>query len=128
MKKFFLIFRIVLLAVCIAVFAISAVMLVRILVGYAHADNFYDDINSSIESGEVGETESGAPSRLVELSKRVRELKLQYPDVIGYVSVPNLGISYPVVQTDNNDYYLNHLVTITCLVSTVNALADASFS
>lgn len=110
MKKFFLIFRIVLLAICIAVFVVSAVMLVRILAGYAEADNFYDEINNSVESGDGAQTESGAPSRLVELSKKVTELKAQYPDVIGYLSVPNLGINYPVVQTDNNDYYLNHLI------------------
>ena len=110
MKKFFLIFRIVLLAVCVIVFAVSAVMLVRILAGYAKADNFYDDINSGIESSEEGKIDSGAPIRLVELSKKVSELKTQYPDVIGYISVPNLGINYPVVQTDNNDYYLNHLI------------------
>ena len=110
MKKFFLIFRIVLLVICVAVFAVSSFMLVRILVGYAEADNFYDEINNGVESGGDISVSSGAPERLVTLSKKVTELKAQYPDVIGCVNVPTLGISYPVVQTDNNDYYLDHLI------------------
>lgn len=29
-------------------------------------------------------------------------------DTIGWLYVPNTNINYPFVQTDNNDYYLNH--------------------
>ncbi len=29
-------------------------------------------------------------------------------DVRGWLQVPNTNINYPVVQADNNDYYLNH--------------------
>ena len=47
MKKAFRIFRIALLCVCIVVFVVSAVMLVDILIGYAKADSFYDDINAT---------------------------------------------------------------------------------
>lgn len=110
MKKFFFWFRIVLLVLCAAVFVISSVMLVRILSGYREADKFYDEINKGVESGDGNVTPEGAPQRLVELSKYVTELKKQYPDVIGYVNIPNVGISYPVVQTDNNDYYLDHMI------------------
>jgi sortase B len=39
------------------------------------------------------------------------ELKSLYPNVVGYISIPSLSINYPVVRTDNNDYYLNHLIT-----------------
>ena len=30
------------------------------------------------------------------------------PDTVGYLIVENTSISYPVVKTNNNDYYLNH--------------------
>ena len=111
MKKAFRIFRIVLLALCVAVFLASAVMLVDILVGYGKADNFYDDINKGVEDADTPDAEAGkAPARLVELSKYVVELQKTYPDVVGYVNVPSLGISYPVVQADDNDYYLDHLI------------------
>lgn len=112
MRKAFRIFRIALLCVCIAIFLVSAVMLVDILIGYAKADDFYDEINKEMSvSDENGDGDEGkAPQRLVEISKKVIELKAQYPDVVGYVNVPTLGIAYPVVQTDNNDYYLTHLI------------------
>lgn len=29
-------------------------------------------------------------------------------DTIGWITIDGTGIDYPVVQTDNNDYYLNH--------------------
>lgn len=108
--KAFRIFRIALLAVCIAVFLVSAVMLVRILVEYSKAENVYDEINKGIENIDSDSEVKDVPENLVALSKYVSELKAQYPDVVGYVNVPSLGISYPVVQTDNNDYYLDHMI------------------
>lgn len=29
-------------------------------------------------------------------------------DLCGWITIPNTNINYPVVKTDNNDYYLNH--------------------
>ena len=39
---------------------------------------------------------------------RNQKLKLQNPDTIGWIYVPNTNVDYPVVQTTDNDYYLNH--------------------
>lgn len=36
------------------------------------------------------------------------ELLTKNPQTVGWIYVPNTNIDYPVVQTDNNDYYLNH--------------------
>ena len=30
------------------------------------------------------------------------------PDICAWVKIPNSDINYPICQTDNNDYYLNH--------------------
>ncbi len=38
------------------------------------------------------------------------EAKKTNPDVIGWISVPNTRIDYPVVRTDDNEYYLTHNV------------------
>lgn len=35
-------------------------------------------------------------------------LKKINPDIIGYLYYPKCNISYPIVRTDNNDYYLTH--------------------
>lgn len=37
-----------------------------------------------------------------------KNLKKQNPDTVGWISVDETNINYPVVQASNNDYYLNH--------------------
>ena len=41
---------------------------------------------------------------------RVLQLREQYnnPDIVGYIYIPNTNISYPVLQTGNNEFYLYH--------------------
>lgn len=36
------------------------------------------------------------------------ELKLKNEETVGWINVNNTNINYPFVQTDNNDFYLNH--------------------
>lgn len=38
----------------------------------------------------------------------IKELKQTYPNVIAWICVDGTNINYPVVQTEDNDYYLNH--------------------
>lgn len=42
------------------------------------------------------------------LSVNFDELKKKNPDTVGWIKVNGTNINYPVVQTKNNDYYLNH--------------------
>lgn len=131
MKKISFIIRIVVLVLCGAVFLVSAGMLVKILIGYRSADKTYEEINQGFETLErAEETESSETEAenedheevyviyRTDMTEQMRrqydylmELKAQYPDVVGYISVPSISINYPVVYTDNNDYYLDHLIT-----------------
>ncbi len=36
------------------------------------------------------------------------ELREENSDVVSWLTVDNTNINYPIVKTDNNDYYLNH--------------------
>lgn len=38
----------------------------------------------------------------------IEGLKVQNADTYGYIYIPNSRIAYPLVQRDNNEYYLNH--------------------
>ena len=130
--------RIALVILCAAVFVVSGVFLVKILIGYASADKTYEEINRGFETLSGSETESenksdgtetetaGGPIEEEPLTVTVyngltaemqaqyeyfMELKKVYPDVVGYISIPSISVNYPVVQTTDNDYYLNHLIT-----------------
>ena len=39
---------------------------------------------------------------------QVRGLKEQYPDVVGWIEVPGTNIDYPVMQGEDNNYYVKH--------------------
>ncbi len=54
--------------------------------------------------------ENGTAQILPEMYNPVdfRELQSINPEVIGWIRVGGAGISYPVAQTDNNDFYLHH--------------------
>ncbi len=39
----------------------------------------------------------------------IKQLKEDYPDIKGYIEIKGTNINYPVVQSDDNDYYLSHL-------------------
>ena len=118
MKKIGIAIRIALLCICVTVFVLSVITLVNIFGEYLKADNFYENVNDDIKdflADDGNDAENKAPDRLIKLSEYVRELQATYPDVVGYINIPNLadgdkGISYPVVQTNNNDYYLDHMI------------------
>lgn len=43
-----------------------------------------------------------------EFVEKVRELQEENPDVKGWIRIEGTSINYPLLQTDNNDYYLTH--------------------
>ena len=45
---------------------------------------------------------------LSEKQTAVKTLKTQNSDFKAWVNIPNTSVSYPVYQTDNNNYYLSH--------------------
>ena len=39
---------------------------------------------------------------------QIEELKKENNDIIAWIEIEGTNINYPVLQTDNNDYYINH--------------------
>lgn len=40
--------------------------------------------------------------------EKVKELQKENPDIIGWLEIENSDISYPVLQGEDNDYYMTH--------------------
>ncbi|MCR8659936.1 class B sortase [Paenibacillus endoradicis] len=71
----------------------------------------YEDVREDqqeINDAEQGElTEEQLKQRYKEQFDQLLEIN---PDIVGWISIDNTGIDYPVVQSSDNDYYLNHNV------------------
>ena len=68
-------------------------------------DNVVNDIENAIEDVKNENTEKSIEDVMKE---KLAELKKENKDIIGWLKIADTNINYPVVQTDNNDYYINH--------------------
>lgn len=59
---------------------------------------------------ETEETEPPVSEYFSQWLANIQEMKKKYPDFVGYIRIENLDILYPIVQTDNNSFYLDHLI------------------
>lgn len=56
----------------------------------------------------VTEEATEAPTAAPELTERAKKLLAQNPDTVGYITIADTQVDNPVVQTIDNEYYLNH--------------------
>lgn len=123
--------------------AITAVLAVAVLVTggmslYSYlseqrAKKEYDAIREEVVTEPVAEEDSGQPQEknYPDLQIDFAELAKINPDFRGWLYFPALDISYPVVQGEDNDYYLKHSfegesVNAGCIFMDCEASADWS--
>lgn len=99
----------VLIIVCIVVFLASGLYLLRY---YMNAKNAEDAIGELLElKNENGESDDIGEVQTVEgksVLKKYRKLYKKNSDLIGWITVKNTKIDYPVMQTpDDSEYYLH---------------------
>jgi len=61
-------------------------------------------LNTIVISNAVNEEEEQDSEMVI----KVKELRKQYPEVIGWLEIEGTNINYPVMQTNNNDFYMTH--------------------
>lgn len=115
------IIRYVIMGVALCVFIVSGVLLIRIGIRYKQdrknnsgANSFVETVadptngNQDNETDVNGETKPEKPAYSANKVIDFAGLKEQAPDLRGWVDVPSANISYPIVQAEDNDYYLTH--------------------
>ena len=116
------IIRNLVLIIAAAVFLFSAYQLVMIYLEYKKGTDEYDKIRQyAVESPVKEETKENDEAEGEEEGEEAQEvqepqgpqidfeaLKVVNPDVVGWIEIETLDISYPIVQTTDNDHYLHY--------------------
>ncbi len=128
------------LSLCVLVALGSGFLVFRDLNQYAESKDAYRDLAGYVEVPEQTASRSRHPIRqnqngtmpiLSCLQVDFETLRENGPDIIGWLSLPDTVLNYPVTHTDNNEYYLNHLYDGTynkvgCLFADYENRADFS--
>lgn len=96
-----------------AVFVFSAYKTADALLKYKKADDFYTDVRESYVSDASHEQGTEAPAEESTEEKKALPVSVDFEgllqlnsDICGWIYCENTRISYPVVQSEDNDYYL----------------------
>ncbi len=105
------IIRRVVFFIALAVFLFAAGNLIKIGLNYKHIKDVNDEVIKSVTIP-VTQSEDNNPTDAEENPlpfffdyKRAKEIN---GDTVGFLYIPSINLKLPVVQTDNDAYYLNH--------------------
>lgn len=112
----------ILLSFCLFTGLICLIGMSRELLVYKNADSLYEAMAEEIEAAAeaavtAGETDADGAIKKEEVKGQTisyenldfEELRKKYPDIIGWIRSEDGVLNYPVVQRNDNVYYLDHL-------------------
>lgn len=99
----------------VAIFGFALYKLITIYAEYQQGEEAYEELEDFVEQPqETTEDSDGQTEKEPDKEKFQVDfdgLKAVNPDVVAWIVIPGLDISYPVVQGEDNAYYLHHLFT-----------------
>ena len=110
-KKRSNIIRRIILLISVAVFIFAAYNLINIFLAYHKADVIYNDIEQNVlDEDSHTNVIIGDEEEEVEVPFKYNHQALLNinSDGLGYIYIPSIGCRLPMVQGNDNDYYLTH--------------------
>lgn len=98
----------IVLVLCIVIFGIAAMNLVEIEKEYHDGQKEYEELKEYTEEKADGQQDNPTESEAEEKTIDFTELRKINEDIVAWVQIPGLGVDYPVVQGEDNEYYLHH--------------------
>ena len=89
----------IVIAVVAVILIVGAVILTKFFIDKSNGDG---GVTNSTPSQDVTETTEPEPK------PDYSEYVAKNPETVGWITVPGTGVDFPVVQTDNNEYYMNY--------------------
>lgn len=83
---------------------ISVIYIVNAFLHSKKEDEETQELLDSVSIIDIPEMVDESEERVL----KVKELKAQYPDVVGWLEIKGTNINYPVMQGEDNDYYMDH--------------------
>lgn len=113
----------VVLVICIVALGISIWQLSSIFLEYKAGTDEYDKLHTYVSGDPAeepeqaaeeadaaeedgAEEENGSEEQVQRVA--ISELQSQNPDTVGWIQIPGTRISYPLMRTSDDSYYLNH--------------------
>lgn len=95
--------------VCLIACAISVAQIVRIQTQYAKGKKAYDDLALNLVTMSADENTSSAGTEAAPIDVDFELLNQMNASAVGWLYCEGTPINYPVVQSTDNSYYLEHL-------------------
>lgn len=113
--------RYLIILVCICVIAVASWQIFSIEKTYSENESAYEQLEALVSVPETQATRPPRPSSPDAQEPEEPEVPFPEvdfdalaeinPDVVGWITIPDTVINYPIAQAGNNDYYLKHLFT-----------------
>ncbi len=98
----------IVLVLCIVIFGIAAMNLVEIGKEYHDGQKEYEELKEYTEEKADGQQDNPTESEAEEKTIDFAELRKINEDIVAWIQIPGIGVDYPVVQGEDNEYYLHH--------------------
>ena len=99
----------IILALCIVVFGIAAMNLVEIRKEYYDGQKEYEELKEYTEEKVNGQQDNPTESEAEEKTINFEELRKINEDIVAWIQIPGIDVDYPVVQGEDNEYYLHQM-------------------